>query len=171
MTCDMWHVTHDTWHVTHDTWHVWGGWTFSQKFSSLALTVWFMVLWRSGGKGWLTQLINYIINDEAVYRTAQATPDLLIIYQLYFLKSESAEGQSGSDTVDLVFCCCYFPSLIDQLCSPTSLPNRKSYGVNILSKGFPPLIEGGGGLAGTVWFKLPACYHQNLGIFQEVWLF
>ena len=28
-----------------------------------------------------------------------------------------------------------------------------------------------GGLVGTVWFKLPACYHQNLGIFGEVWLF
>ena len=28
-----------------------------------------------------------------------------------------------------------------------------------------------GGWAGTVWFKLPACYHQNLGIFREVWMF
>ena len=51
VTPDMWHVTRDMWHVTRDTWHVtcdtwpWqvtGGsrWTFSQKFSSLALTVW-----------------------------------------------------------------------------------------------------------------------------------
>ena len=39
VTHDTWHVTCDTWHVTHDTWHVWGGWTFSQNFSSLALTV------------------------------------------------------------------------------------------------------------------------------------
>ena len=45
VTSDMWHVTHDTWHVTcdetRDTWHVtcFGGWTFSQNFSSLALTV------------------------------------------------------------------------------------------------------------------------------------
>ena len=29
----------------------------------------------------------------------------------------------------------------------------------------------GGGLAGTVWFELPACYHPNLGIFWGVWLF
>ena len=45
VTCDVWHVTCDTWHVTRDmtrdTWHVTclGGWTFSQNFSSLALTV------------------------------------------------------------------------------------------------------------------------------------
>ena len=42
-TCDIWHVTHDTdmWHVTRDMWHVTccGGWTFSQNFSSLDLTV------------------------------------------------------------------------------------------------------------------------------------
>ena len=39
--CDMWQMTCDMWHVTRDMWHVtgWGGWTFSQKFSSLALTV------------------------------------------------------------------------------------------------------------------------------------
>ena len=39
----MWHVTRDTWHVARDTWHVtrdmFGGWTFSQIFSSLALMV------------------------------------------------------------------------------------------------------------------------------------
>ena len=41
VTCDTWHVTHDTWHVTRDKWHVThlGGWTLSQNFSSLALTV------------------------------------------------------------------------------------------------------------------------------------
>ena len=58
VTCDTWHVTRDTWHVTSDmwqvtcdTWHVWGGWTFSQNFSSLALTVcdlWYYEdLWRT----------------------------------------------------------------------------------------------------------------------------
>ena len=34
----MWHMTHDTWHVTRDIWHFWRR-TFSQNFSSLALTV------------------------------------------------------------------------------------------------------------------------------------
>ena len=33
------------------------------------------------------------------------------------------------------------------------------------------LVVGGGGLGGTVWFGLPACYHQNLVIFWTVWLF
>ena len=43
MARDTWQVTHDMWHVTRDTWHVtcdiFGGWTFSQHFSSLALNV------------------------------------------------------------------------------------------------------------------------------------
>jgi hypothetical protein len=47
ITCDMWHVTRDMWHVTRDMWHVTndmlGGGTFSQNFSSLALT--FCDLW------------------------------------------------------------------------------------------------------------------------------
>jgi hypothetical protein len=34
VTCDTWHVTRDTGHVT-----CFGGWTFSDNFSSLALTV------------------------------------------------------------------------------------------------------------------------------------
>ena len=37
-----------------------------------------MILWRSGGKGSVTQ----VMNDEAVYRTAPATPGLLIIVSL-----------------------------------------------------------------------------------------
>ena len=80
VTCDMWHVTRDTWHVTCDKWHVWGGWTFSQNFSSLALTV--CDLWYyedlEEKDHWLTQWINELMNDEAVYRTAPATPGLLI---------------------------------------------------------------------------------------------
>ena len=35
-----WHMTCDMWHVTWDIWRQVGGWTVSQKFSSLALTVW-----------------------------------------------------------------------------------------------------------------------------------
>ena len=63
LTRDTWHVTRDTWHVTRDTWHVThdtlGGWTFSQNFSSLALTV--CDLWYYEdilGKGWLNESIN-----------------------------------------------------------------------------------------------------------------
>ena len=80
--CDMWHVTHDTWHVTCDTWHVtrdmwhvWGGWTFSQNFSSLALTV--CDLWYYEDLEEKVHGLTDWINDEAVYRTAPATPGLL----------------------------------------------------------------------------------------------
>ena len=46
MTHDTCHVTPDMWHVTHG-----GGWTFSQKFSSLALMVWDTVSWRFWANG------------------------------------------------------------------------------------------------------------------------
>ena len=39
-----------------------------------------MILWRSGGKGSLTELMNY----EAVSRTAPATPGLLFISNIYY---------------------------------------------------------------------------------------
>ena len=80
LTCDTWHVTRDTWHVTRDTRHMTclGGWTFSQNFSALALTV--CDLWYyedlEEKADWLTDLIN----DKAVYRTAPATPGLLNIH-------------------------------------------------------------------------------------------
>ena len=68
VTCDMWHMTCDTLHMTHDMWHVtcymWyvtccGGWTFSQNFSSLALTlcdVWYFEDLEQKAD-WSTQLI------------------------------------------------------------------------------------------------------------------
>ena len=37
MTHDMWHMTSDMGHMTHDMFGE--GWTFSQNFSSLALSV------------------------------------------------------------------------------------------------------------------------------------
>ena len=56
MTCDMWHPTHDMWHATCDMWHVLGG-EHSLKFQlPSSYCLWFMILWRSGGKGWLTYL-------------------------------------------------------------------------------------------------------------------
>ena len=76
VTCDMWHVTRDIWHMTCDTWHVWGGWTSSQIFSSLALTV--CDLWYYEDLEEKDESLNEWINDEAVYRTAPATPGLLI---------------------------------------------------------------------------------------------
>ena len=63
MTPDMWRMTHG------------GGWTFSGNFSYLALTVWdlwYLEDWEEKGQG-----LNELINDEAVCRTALATPGLL----------------------------------------------------------------------------------------------
>ena len=78
------HVTHDMWDMTHDTWHVtcdmFGEVNIPSKFQlPSSYCLWFMIIWRSGGKGSLNELINEWINDEAVYRTPPATPGLLII--------------------------------------------------------------------------------------------
>ena len=59
VTRDMWHVTRDTWHVTRDTWHVtrdtfWGVNILSKFQLPSSYRLWFMILWRSGGKGWIT---------------------------------------------------------------------------------------------------------------------
>ena len=90
MTRDMWHLTPDTWHLTHHTWHVtcdtWHvthgeGWTFSQNFSFIALTVW--DLWCCEYLEQKDHSLTHSMNDEAVYRTAPATPGLLNIRLVY----------------------------------------------------------------------------------------
>ena len=70
----MWHITCDT-----DTWYVTclGGWTFSQNFSSLALII--CDLWYYEDLEEKDDSITESMNDEAVYRTAPATPGLLNI--------------------------------------------------------------------------------------------
>ena len=75
--CDTWHVTRDTW---RDTWHMtcdmFGGVNILSKFQlPSSYSLWFMMLWISGGKGSVTQSVNH----EAVYRTDPATPGLLKI--------------------------------------------------------------------------------------------
>ena len=75
VTRDTWHVTRDTWHVTRDMWHVTrlGGWTFSQNFSSLALTV--SDLWYYEdilGKGSVTQLMTRLfVGQPRLHRVCQ----------------------------------------------------------------------------------------------------
>ena len=60
------------WHVTRDKV---GGVKILSKFQlPSSYRLWFMILWRSGGKGWLAELMNEWMNDEAVY-----TPGLLNI--------------------------------------------------------------------------------------------
>ena len=67
VTCDMWHVTCDMWHVTRGTlWHVtrdmfWGVNILSKFQLPSSYRLWFMILWRSRGNGWLNELINYLM--------------------------------------------------------------------------------------------------------------
>ena len=66
VTRDTCHVTRDTWQVTRDTWHVtrdtFGGVNILSKFQlPSSYRLWFMILWRSGGKGWIAEWINELI--------------------------------------------------------------------------------------------------------------
>ena len=73
----MCQVTDDTWQVTRDRWHVTlsVGWTFSQNFSSQALTV--CDLWNYEDLEEKAHWVTELINDGGVCRTAPATPGLL----------------------------------------------------------------------------------------------
>ena len=73
ITCDMWHMTFETWHVTCDMWHVtcdlfWGVNILSKFQLPSSYCLWFMILWRSGGKCsltyWLTQLIMRLFIEQ-----------------------------------------------------------------------------------------------------------
>ena len=74
MTHDICYVTCDMQHVTHG-----GRWSFSQNFRSLAHTVW---EWRClEDISTKDQLLNHLMSDKGVCRTALATPGLLNIEQ------------------------------------------------------------------------------------------
>ena len=75
----MWHMRPDTWHIICDTWDVThgGGWTFSQNFSSLDLTVCDrQCLGLSKQKD---HRLNLWINDKGVCRTDPTTLGLVIM--------------------------------------------------------------------------------------------
>ena len=76
LTCDTWNVTCDMWHDSHG-----GGWTFSQNFSSPALTVWDRQCLEDFEQkdDSMNEWINEWTNHKGVYRTAPTTPGLLII--------------------------------------------------------------------------------------------
>ena len=84
VTCDTWHLRPDTWHLTPDTWHMtcvtWHtrGDEHCVKISGPLSSFGFCVKmsWRFWTKGSLTDWINWLINYEAVCRTAPATPGL-----------------------------------------------------------------------------------------------
>ena len=72
MTCDMWHVTCDTWHVTHETQGVMNIVSKCQLPSSNGLE--YTEFWRY----FHTPSLNPSISKGGVWRTAPATPGLLI---------------------------------------------------------------------------------------------
>ena len=78
----MWHVTCDTSHVTHDMLHMTHGmvWTFTQKCSCLALTVWDLWCCEYLEMIFPRSTLTDLMNHEAVCRTDPATPDLLNIF-------------------------------------------------------------------------------------------
>ena len=85
MTCDTWHVTRDIWHMTCDTWHVtfdmlWGVNILSKFQLPSSYRLWFMILWRFGGK---VPLMSNLMSNRGVCRTAPATPGLLKILIKY----------------------------------------------------------------------------------------
>ena len=77
VTYDMWHVTHDPWHVTCDMWHVVGVNILSKLQLPSSSGLWFMIFWRLGRKGSLSDSLNESINHKADCRTALATQGLL----------------------------------------------------------------------------------------------
>ena len=87
LTPDMWQVTLNTWHMTHG-----GGWTISQNFSSLALTVW--DLWCLEDWEENDHRLNESISNKAVCRTAPATLGLLIKYTVWKMLTQHLEALS-----------------------------------------------------------------------------
>ena len=63
LTCDKWHVTHDTWHMTRDMRHgtcemLWGVNIISKFQLPSSSGLRFMLFWRLGGKGSISDWIN-----------------------------------------------------------------------------------------------------------------
>ena len=126
----MWVKTLDTWHVKRDTF--WGVNILSKfKLPSYSY-LWFMILWRSVGKGSLNQSVNH----EAIYWTAPATPDLLKIV-MYWSQSKNLDlnwmdcrwsspekgenfTDSASSTPEFMFEYTH-PSLRGEVCSSMNL--------------------------------------------------
>ena len=79
-------MTPDTWHLTCDTW--WGVNILSKFQLPSSFGLGGEVIWRSGGKGSLNQSMN----DEAVYRTAPATPGLLNIFKALWIPNHKSWG-------------------------------------------------------------------------------
>ena len=71
MTCDTWHVTQD----------MLGRVNMLSKFQPPSFyRLWFMILWRFGGKGSLTDWLTEIMNDKGNFWIALASPGLLMTF-------------------------------------------------------------------------------------------
>ena len=90
MIPDTWHVTPHTshltphtWHVTHDMWHMVGG-EHSLKISAPQL----LRFGKDSVLKILSERITHLMNYKSVYKTALATPGLLMIEQDQVLTSD-----------------------------------------------------------------------------------
>ena len=83
-------VTCDTWHVTFDTWQEGGGKPFLKFMLPSSYSLRVKVFWRYFHKWWLSHLLNQLIRDEGVCRTAPGTPGLLKRYLISPWKQLSA---------------------------------------------------------------------------------
>ena len=82
MTCATWDLTPDMWHLTYDMFHLThrGWWTLCKNFKFLALTVW---VWRfCEDSKQKDHLLNQLISEKGVCRTAPATQGLLNILNM-----------------------------------------------------------------------------------------
>ena len=62
-----------------------------------------MKIWRKRLTHSLTELINELINDEAVYRTALATPGLLNMYLFSLIKQTLSSPNIGMEKLPSQF--------------------------------------------------------------------
>ena len=91
-------VTQDMWHMTCDM--LWGVNILSKFQLRSSYCLWYMISWRLGGKSWLIDWLNYLINNKGVYITAPATPGVLSIsgceIPAYYARLINRSGIAGA---------------------------------------------------------------------------
>ena len=73
-------VTHDAWHLTQDRWHMVRVNILSKFQLPSSYGLGWTVSWRFWTKGWLNDWMNQWMNDKGIYRTAPATPGMLMTH-------------------------------------------------------------------------------------------
>ena len=136
VTFDMWHVTCDMSHMTFDTWHVicdmlgGGGWTFSQNFSCLALTVcdvyhtavlpsfWPLILGLQWPSTWTFSPVSATCHCAPVSQSAGCQSDRLPVCQSISLPVYHYASLTVNQSASLSVC----QSTTLPICQSTSLP-------------------------------------------------